>query len=175
MFLHIPVANIFQCFSIQMLFWVSCYRLDKKICICPSLTQAVSITDTKYWRPKMRHFSCLNFNLEASFINLMGHKNVGKSVVNSKICFTFGKIMLKSPTFWPFFSTNLSQKHKMFFKRKWSLAHFCNNYFLIQHQISQNVKKSWQHLELVSKSYNFFLIFPIFHFSGVLPKTDYEA
>ena len=48
MFLHIPVANIFQCFSIQMLFWVSCYRLDKKICICPSLTQAVSITDTKY-------------------------------------------------------------------------------------------------------------------------------
>ena len=112
---HIPVANIFQCFSIQMLFWVSCYRLDKKICICPSLTQAVSITDTKYWRPKMKHFQCLNFNLEASFINLMGHKNVGKSVVNSKICFTFEKIMLKSPTFWLFFSTNLSQKHKMFF------------------------------------------------------------
>ena len=102
-------------FSIQMLSWVSSYRLDKKICICPSLTQAVSITDTKYWRPKMKHFQCLNFNLEASFINLMGHKNVGKSVVNSKICFTFEKIMLKSPTFWPFFSTNLSQKHKMFF------------------------------------------------------------
>ena len=29
----------------------------------------------------------------------MGHKNVGKSVVNSKICFTFEKVMLKSPTF----------------------------------------------------------------------------
>ena len=115
--IQIPVASVFQCFSIQMLFWVSCYRLDEQICICPSLTQAVSITDTKYWRPKMRHFQCLNFNLEASFINLMGHKNVGKSVVNSKICFTFEKVMLKSPTFLPFFSTNLSQKHEMFFRQ----------------------------------------------------------
>ena len=34
---------------------------------------------------KIRHFQRLNFNLEASFKNLMGHKNVGKSVVNSKI------------------------------------------------------------------------------------------
>ena len=48
---------------------------------------------------KIRHFQRLNFNLEAIFINLMGHKNVGKSVVNSKLCFTFEKIMLKSPTF----------------------------------------------------------------------------
>ena len=51
MSVHIPVANVFQCFSIQMLFWVSCYRLDKKICLCPSLTQAVSITDAKSLRP----------------------------------------------------------------------------------------------------------------------------
>ena len=64
---------------------------------------------------KIRHFQRLNFNLEASFINLTGHKNVGKSVVNSKICFTFEKVMLKSPTFLPFFSMNLSQKLKIFF------------------------------------------------------------
>ena len=61
---------------------------------------------------KIRHFQRLNFNLEASFKNLMGHKNVGKSVVNSKICFTFEKVMFNSPTFLPFFSMNLSQKHK---------------------------------------------------------------
>ena len=122
MFLHIPVANVFQCFSIQMLVWVSCYRLDKKICVCPSLTQAVSITDTKYWWPKMRHVLCLNFNLEASFINLMGHENIGKSIVISKICFAFEKVMLKSPTFWPSFLTKMSQKHKMFFQKKMKLG-----------------------------------------------------
>ena len=30
-------------------------------------------------------------------------------------------------------------------------------------------------MELVSKSYNFFLIFPIFHFSGVLPIVIYHT
>ena len=109
------LPTFFSVFQSKYCFGFPITDLIKKMCICPSLTQAVSITDTKYWRPKMKHFQCLNFNLEASFINLMGHKNVGKSVVNSKICFTFEKIMLKSPTFWPFFSTNLSQKHKMFF------------------------------------------------------------
>ena len=48
MFWHIPVANVFQCFSIQMLFWVSCYRLDKK-------NMRLSITDAgrvHHWRKK---------------------------------------------------------------------------------------------------------------------------
>ena len=82
MLLHIPVAKVFQCFSIHMLFWVSCYRLDKKICVCPSLTQAVSITDAKSLRHNIRHFQFLKLSLEASIINLMGYKNIGKKLVN---------------------------------------------------------------------------------------------
>ena len=82
MLLHIPVAKVFQCFSIHMLFWVSCYRLDKKICVCPSLTQAVSITDAKSLRHNIRHFQFLELCLEASIINLMGYKNIGKKLVH---------------------------------------------------------------------------------------------
>ena len=103
MSLYIPVANVFQCFSIQMLFWGSCYRLDKKICICPSLTQAVSITDAKSLRHNTRHFQCLKLSLEASFINLMGYKNIGKKLVHEKKSFTFEKWCWNHPLFDPFF------------------------------------------------------------------------
>ena len=103
MFLHIPVANVFQCFSIQMLVWVSCYRLDKKICVCPSLTQAVSITDAKSLRHNIRHFQFLKLSLEASIINLMGYKNIGKNLVNSKKCFHSEKWCWNHPLFDHFF------------------------------------------------------------------------
>ena len=91
-YVYIPVANICtfaSVFQSKYCFGFPFTHLIKKICICPSLTQAVSIADTKYLRPKMRHFQCFYFNLEASFINLMGHKNIGKSIVISKICFAF--------------------------------------------------------------------------------------
>ena len=45
------------------------------------------------------------------------------------------------PLFDHLFLTNLSQKHKMFFKTKLGLAQICNNNFLIKHQISQHLKK----------------------------------
>ena len=41
MFLHIPVDNIFQCFSIQMLFWVSSYRLDQAGTNCGKLASGL--------------------------------------------------------------------------------------------------------------------------------------
>ena len=75
----------------------------KKICIFPSLTQAVSITDTKNWRQKTRHFQCSKSNLEASFINLMGYKNIGKNLVNSKKCFHSEKWCWNHPLFDHFF------------------------------------------------------------------------
>ena len=109
MFLHIPVANVFQCFSIQMLVWVSCYRLDKKICVCPSLTQAVSITDAKSLRHNIRHFQFLKLSLEASFINLMGYKNTGQ-----KLMLYFCEVILKLLTFWSLFLTKLCQKDETF-------------------------------------------------------------
>ena len=76
MFWHIPVANVLQCFSIQNLFRVSCYRLDKKIFVCPSLTQAVSITDAKSLRHNTKHFQCMKLSLDAILISLMGYNNI---------------------------------------------------------------------------------------------------
>ena len=65
--------------------------LIKRICVCPSLTQAVSITDAKSLRHSTRHFQCLKLSLEASLINLMGYKNIGKKLVHEKKSFTFEK------------------------------------------------------------------------------------
>ena len=101
--IQIPVASVFQCFSTQIQFWVSCYSLHKKICMFPSLTEAVSITDTKNWRQKTRHFQCSKSNLEASFINLMGYKNIGINLVNSKKCFHSEKWCWNDPLFDHFF------------------------------------------------------------------------
>ena len=72
MFLHIPVANVFQCFSIQILFWVTCYRLDKQdwkaVQWCASKTDYLPIwINTKYkilnlqnWIPKLETSTLCN-------------------------------------------------------------------------------------------------------------------
>ena len=69
-----------------------------------------------------------------------------------------------------FFLTKLAQKHKMIFLNKMKLGTKSKNYFLIQNQISQYVKKNLQQLRLFLKSYDSFVIFLIFRFLGVLPK-----
>ena len=82
---------------------------------------------------------------------------------------SFWKVMLKSPTFWPFFSTNLSQKHKINFLSSMKLV-------TVPQKLFPNPKSNFtirefflQWLELVWQRYNCFSIFPIFHFSSRLP------
>ena len=85
---------------------------------------------------------------------------------------SFWKVMLKSPTFWPFFSTNLSQKHKINFLSSMKLV-------TVPQKLFPNPKSNFtirefflQWLELVWQRYNCFSIFPIFHFSSRLPNCN---
>ena len=55
------------------------------------------------------------------------------------------------------------------------MAQSLKNYFLIQNQISQYVKKNLHQLKLFLKSYNSFSIFLIFRFLGVLPMRHFNA
>ena len=50
--------------------------LIKRICVCPSLTQAVSITDAKSLRHNTKHFQCMKLSLDAILISLMGYNNI---------------------------------------------------------------------------------------------------
>ena len=164
--IQIPVASVFQCFSTQIQFWVSCYSLHKKICIFPSLTQAVSITDTKNWRQKTRHFQCSKSNLEASFINLMGYKNIGKNLVISKKCFHSEKWCWNHPLFDHFFGQICLKNTKYFFKNNNKLGAISKKYFLIKNQILQDVKKK------LDNNWNYFykviIVFWLFKFSVFL-------
>ena len=88
---------------------------------------------------------------------------------------SFWKVMLKSPTFWPFFSTNLSQKHKINFLSSMKLV-------TVPQKLFPNPKSNFtirefflQWLELVWQRYNCFSIFPIFHFSSRLPPSIDEC
>ena len=82
---------------------------------------------------------------------------------------SFWKVMLKSPTFWPFFSTNLSQKHKINFLSSMKLVTVPQKLFPNPKSNFTICEKNWQWLELVWQRYNCFSIFPIFHFSSRLP------
>ena len=82
---------------------------------------------------------------------------------------SFWKVMLKSSTFWPFFSTNLSQKHKIIFLSSMKLVTIPQKLFPNPKSIFTISEKIWQRLELVWQRYNCFSIFPIFHFSSRLP------
>ena len=85
---------------------------------------------------------------------------------------SFWKVMLKSPTFWPFFSTNLSQKHKINFLSSMKLVTVPQKLFPNPKSNFTICEKNWQWLELVWQRYNCFSIFPIFHFSSRLPMYD---
>ena len=50
--------------------------LIKRICVCPSLTQAVSITDAKSLRHNTKHFQCMKLSLDAILISLMWYNNI---------------------------------------------------------------------------------------------------
>ena len=82
------------------------------------------------------------------------------------------KVMLKSPTFLPFFLTNLSQKHKIFFLNQMKLGTNSKILFLNPKSNFTKCEKNLQQLKLFLKSYNSFSIFLIFRFLGVLPKVD---
>ena len=87
---------------------------------------------------------------------------------------SFWKVMLKSPTFWPFFSTNLSQKHKINFLSNMKLVTVPQKLFPNPKSNFTICEKNWQWLELVWQRCNFFSIFPIFHFSSRLPICRYN-
>ena len=76
MFLHIPVGNFFQCFQSKCCFEFLVTDFIKRICVCPSLTQAVSITDAKSLRHNTKHFQCMKLSLDAILISLMGYNNI---------------------------------------------------------------------------------------------------
>ena len=82
---------------------------------------------------------------------------------------SFWKVMLKSPTFWPFFSTNLSQKHKINFLSSMKLVTVPQKLFPNPKSNFTMCEKNWQWLELVWQRYNF----PIFQqIAQVYPLTN---
>ena len=75
---------------------------------------------------------------------------------------SFWKVMLKSPTFWPFFSTNLSQKHKINFLSSMRLVTVPQKLFPNPKSNFTICEKNWQWLKLVWQKYNCFSIFSNF-------------
>ena len=87
----------------------------------------------------------------------------------------FWKLMLKSPIFWPIFSTNLSQKHKIICLDIIKLGANSKKLFLNPKSNFTICEINWQSLKLFLKSYNCFFDFPNFSLFGSFAQLHFNT